>query len=92
VLIRPDRRGIRNAALSVVSDELSFQDMDSIFREKTEKGVPVTFGWLASLMIWGVKDLNTMFRFINERDYSADPPWLKERLEPTTVAEWVDTI
>jgi hypothetical protein len=66
--------------------------MDSIFREKTEKGVPVTFGWLASLMIWGVKDLNTMFGFINERDYGADLPWLKERLEPMTVAEWVDTI
>jgi hypothetical protein len=54
--------------------------------------VPVTFVWLARLMIWGVKDLNTMFGFINERDYGAALPWLKETLEPTTVAQWVDTI
>jgi hypothetical protein len=54
--------------------------------------VPVTFGLLARLMIWGVKDLNSMFGFINDRDYGADLPWLKERLEPTTVAQGVDTI
>jgi hypothetical protein len=91
-LVRPDRTGIRNEALSAASDELSFEGIDLIFRAKTGKGVPVTFGWIARLMIWGVKDLNTMFGFINDRDYGADLPWLKERLEPTTVAQGVDTI
>ena len=91
-LVRPDRTGIRNEALSIASEELSFQDVDLIFKRKTGKGVPTTFEWFASLMIWLVKDLNTMFRFINERDYGADLPWLRERLEPTTVAQWVDTI
>lgn len=91
-LVRPDRTGIRNEALSVASDELSFEDVDLIFKKKTGKGVPVTFGWLASFIIWLTTDLNTMFRFINERAYGADLPWLKERLEPTTFAQWVDTI
>ncbi|CZR56365.1 related to nucleoside-diphosphate-sugar epimerase family protein [Phialocephala subalpina] len=91
-LVRPDRTGIRNEALSIASDELSFEDIDLIFKRKTGKGVPVTFRWAASLMIWLVKDLNTMFSFINERDYGADLPWLKERLEPTTFEQWVDTI
>ena len=91
-LVRPDRTGIRNEALSVASDELSFQDVDRIFKQKTGKGVPVTFGWPAMLMIWLVKDLYTMFQFINERDYGADLPWLEERLEPTTFAQWVDTL
>jgi uncharacterized protein YbjT (DUF2867 family) len=91
-LVRPDRTGIRNEALSVASEELSFDDIDGIFKKKTGKGVPVTYEWPASLMIWLVKDLNTMFRFINERAYGADLEWLKERLQPTTVAEWVDTI
>ena len=91
-LIRPDRTGIRNEALSVASDYLSFPEVDEIFKKKTGKGVPVTYGWFTSLMIWMVKDLNTMFNFINERDYGADLPWLKERLEPTTFAQWVDTI
>jgi uncharacterized protein YbjT (DUF2867 family) len=91
-LVRPDRTGIRNEALSIASDELSFQEVDSIFKQKTGNGVPVTFGWLAGSMIWMVKDLYTMFGFINERDYGADLPWLKERLEPTTFAQWVDSI
>jgi hypothetical protein len=91
-LIRPDRTGIRNQALSVASDELSFDDIDLIFKKKTGQGVPVTYGWLASSMIWSVKDLNTMFRFINEREYGADLSWLKERLDPTTFTQWVDTL
>lgn len=91
-LVRPDRTGIRNEALSVASDELSFEDVELIFRQKTGKGVPVTFGWPAKLMIWLVKDLYTMFQFIDERDYGADLPWLREKLEPTTFAQWVDTL
>ncbi len=87
-LVRPDKAHIRNEALSIASDELSFQDVDSIFKAKTGKGVPVTYGWLSSFMIWSVRDLNTMFRFVNERDYGADLPWLKERLEPTTFAQF----
>ena len=91
-LVRPDSTGIRNQALSVASDELSFEDIDAIFQKKTGQGVPVTLKWPAVLMIWLVKDLNTMFSFINERDYGADLPWLKERLEPTTFAQWVETL
>ena len=91
-LVRPDRTEIRNQALSVASDELSFQDVDLTFKKTTGKGVPVTFGWAAYLMILLVKDLNTMFSFINERDYGADLSWLKERLEPTTFVQWVETL
>ncbi|KAK5062911.1 hypothetical protein LTR84_004987 [Exophiala bonariae] len=91
-LVRPDRTGIRNEALSIASDELSFQEIDLIFKKKTGKGVPVTFGWATWLIIWLVKDLNTMFSFINERDYGADLPWLKTQLEPTTFAQWVETL
>jgi uncharacterized protein YbjT (DUF2867 family) len=91
-LLRPDKTGIRNEALSVASDELSFEDIDLMFKKKTGAGVPVTYGWVASPMIWSITDLNTMFRFINERDYGADLPWLKARLEPTTFAQWIDTL
>jgi hypothetical protein len=91
-LVRPDKTGIRDEALSVGSEELSFQEIDLIFKWRTGKGVLVTFEWFTILMIWLVKDLNTMFRFIDERPYGADLPWLKERLEPATIAQWVDTI
>lgn len=88
-LVRPDRTGIRNQALSIASDELSFKDVDDIFVRHTGKGVPVTYGLLARFIIWMVKDLRTMFGFIGERAYGADLPWLKSQLEPTTFEQWV---
>ncbi|RSL78894.1 hypothetical protein CEP51_007820 [Fusarium floridanum] len=88
-LLRPDRTGIRNQALSIASDELSFKDIDDVFIRHTGKGVPVTYGLLARFIIWMVKDLRTMFGFIGERAYGADLPWLKSQLEPTTFEQWV---
>ena len=89
-LVRPDRTGIRNQALSIASDELSFEDIDKCFIKHTGKGVPVTYGLLARSMIWMVKDLNTMFGFIGERPYGADLSWLRTKLEPTTFEQWVE--
>ncbi|KFY15637.1 hypothetical protein V491_05610 [Pseudogymnoascus sp. VKM F-3775] len=88
-LLRPDASGIRNSALSIASDYLSFDEIDAIFRKETGKPVGVTYGWLARLMIWMVKDLNTMFGWINERDYGADLEELSKTVKPTTFREWL---
>lgn len=91
-LLQPDQTSIRNQAVSIASEELSFQDFDDLFKKRTGKGVPVTYWWLAVLMILLVKDLRTMFGFIYERDYGADLEWLGERLRPDTVEEWIEGI
>ncbi|KAE9380937.1 NAD(P)-binding protein [Stipitochalara longipes BDJ] len=91
-LVRPERTRIKNEALSIASEELSFEEFDGIWKRETGKGVPVTIGWLAMLVIWLVRDLNTMFHFIDERGYGADLGWLRERVEPTSVAQWVNSI
>ena len=91
-LVRPERTGIRNEALSIASEELSFAEFDAIWRKKMGNGVPITIGWFAMFVIWMVKDLNTMFQFIDERGYGADLEWLRDRVEPTSVAQWVDSI
>lgn len=88
-LLRPDSSNIRNTAVSVASDMLSFDEIDQIFREETGTPVGVTYGWLARLMIWSIKDLSTMFGWINERDYGADLEELSKTLQPTTFREWV---
>lgn len=87
--LRPDASGIRNTAISIASDELSFQDIDDIFRKETGNPVGVTYGWFARLMIWLVKDLRTMFGWINERPYGADLEELAKTVKPTTFREWV---
>ncbi|KAL6850830.1 hypothetical protein ACO1O0_007956 [Amphichorda felina] len=88
-LLRPDASGIRNTAVSIASDYLSFQEIDEIFRKETGSPVGVTYGWLARLMIWLVEDLRTMFGWINERDYGADLEELAKTVKPTTFREWV---
>ncbi|KAF9111660.1 hypothetical protein BGX27_004601 [Mortierella sp. AM989] len=88
-LLRPDASGIRNTAISIASDELTFQEIDDIFRKETGSPVGVTYGWLARLMIWMVKDLHTMFAWINERAYGADLEELAKTVKPTTFREWV---
>ena len=88
-LLRPGASGIRNTAVSIASDYLSFQEIDDIFRKETGSPVGVTYGWLARLMIWLVEDLRTMFGWINERDYGADLEELAKTVKPTTFREWV---
>lgn len=89
-LVRPDTTGVRNQALSIASEELSFNDIDDMFKEHTGKGVPVTNGLMTRAMIFLIKDLRTMFGFIGERPYGADLNWLQSKLEPTTFREWME--
>lgn len=88
--LRPDSgEGLRNAAVSIASDNLSFEEVDQIFRQETGQPVGVTWGWLTRLMIWMVTDLRTMFAFINEREYGADMKTLGKTVPPTSFREWV---
>jgi uncharacterized protein YbjT (DUF2867 family) len=88
-LLRPDRAGLRNEAISIASDYLSFQEVDEIFRQETGRSVEVTWGWLTRLVIWLVTDLRTMFAFINDREYGADLETLARIVPPTTFRQWV---
>lgn len=88
-LLQPDASSLRDEAISVASDKVSFDEVDEIFRQETGSPVGVTYGWLARFIIWAVKDLHTMFGFINEREYGADLQKLAETVQPTTFREWV---
>ena len=88
-LLRPEHFELRNEAVSISSQELSFNDVDDIFKRHTGHGVPLTYGFLARFLIWMVKDLRTMFGFIGRRDYGANLSWLHARVKPTTFEEWV---
>ena len=88
-LLRPDLSGIRNTAISIASDELSFKDIDNIFKEETGQPVGVMNGLAARFMIWSITDLRTMFDFIGGRDYGADLNKLSKTVKPTTFRTWV---
>jgi uncharacterized protein YbjT (DUF2867 family) len=88
-MVRPDDAALRDTAVSIASECLSFQEVDEIFLQETGQPVGVTWGWLARLAILMITDLRTMFSFINERDYGADMETLAKTLPPTTFREWV---
>lgn len=55
-LVRPNRTGMRNQALSIASDEMSFDQVEAAFTKHTGRVVPVTTGLLARGIIWLVND------------------------------------
>lgn len=88
-LLRPDRAGLRNQSVSVASETLSYAEADKVFREETGHGIALTNAWLTWVVVWLVKDLRTMFGWIDERDYGADLEWLGRWIEPTSFRAWV---
>ncbi|KAE8375351.1 nucleoside-diphosphate-sugar epimerase family protein [Aspergillus bertholletiae] len=82
----------KNRALSLAGDELSYDDMARIFKRVTGKRVPLTYGFLARLLMWAFKELGVMFRWFYESGYKADIPALK-RIHPglKNFEMWLET-
>ncbi|KAJ5688954.1 hypothetical protein N7462_003346 [Penicillium macrosclerotiorum] len=72
----PDR--YKNQCLSLAGDELTFDEMSKIFEEKTGKKVPLTFGFVARLLMWMMKDLGYMFQWFYDTGYGANISELKK--------------
>ncbi|MCJ1473585.1 hypothetical protein MMC13_002236 [Lambiella insularis] len=75
--MEPENPEYRNKALLLAGDDLTFDEADKIFKEKTGQGMPTTYGFLASLLLWAVKDMGLMFRFFREKGFGADIEVLK---------------
>ena len=81
----------RNQAISVAGDELTFEEADSKFREKTGGvPIPVTYGFFGTLLLWVVGDMKKMFDFFDGTGYTADIGRVKRLVGVTGFEEWVD--
>ncbi|MCJ1286050.1 hypothetical protein MMC26_005392 [Xylographa opegraphella] len=70
--MEPENPEYKDKAYSLAGDELTWDEAERIFREKTGQSIPTTFGFLASFVMWAVKDVGLMIRFIRERGFGAD--------------------
>ncbi|KAL3467656.1 hypothetical protein BJX64DRAFT_248263 [Aspergillus heterothallicus] len=59
-------------AVSIASDELTFDEMARIFKNKTGKDLPTTFDFIARFVMWMVTDLGKMFRWFHDEGYKAN--------------------
>ncbi|KAF7540295.1 hypothetical protein G7054_g1515 [Neopestalotiopsis clavispora] len=65
-------------AISLAGDELTFEQMSAIFKEKTGSDVPLTWGFLGKLTLRLSKEMGTMFEFFEKEGYGANIKELRE--------------
>jgi uncharacterized protein YbjT (DUF2867 family) len=64
--------------ISLAGDELTFDELNELFKRKTGTDLPTTFEIVARGMLWAVTDLGSMFRWFNSDGYGADIEGLKK--------------
>lgn len=81
----------RNRALSLAGDELTYAQLNQVFKDKTGKGVPTTFGFLGSGLLWGVKEMGTMMDFFRDTGLAADIPALRKEFPGLkNLGDWIE--
>ncbi|KAI4150715.1 MAG: hypothetical protein LQ340_003940 [Diploschistes diacapsis] len=80
----------KNRAISVAGDELTYEQADKVFMEKTGQAIPTTYGFIASLVLWLSHDVSSMFKFFNDPGYTADISYVRNLSRPKNFSEWVD--
>lgn len=90
--LQPENPEYKNKAISLAGDELTFEQMSQVFRERLGYKLPTTFHFLARFIMWMVSEMGTMFRWFNEEGFAVDIPKLK-RLNPglKDFGTWLET-
>lgn len=58
--------------ISLAGDELTYDQMATVFKQKMGKAVPTTFRIPVWLMMMAVKELGLMFKWFHDQGYGAD--------------------
>ena len=82
----------KNKAISLAGDELTFGQLSKVFKERMGYEIPTTFNFVARFIKWMVSDLNTMFRWLDEKGCKGDIPKLR-RMNPglKDYGTWLET-
>ncbi|KAI9038855.1 nucleoside-diphosphate-sugar epimerase family protein [Aspergillus affinis] len=62
----------KGTAVSLAGDELTYEQMAKVFKEKTGQKVPTTFRPVCSVLMASMKDFGLMFRWFRDEGYKAD--------------------
>lgn len=82
----------KGKAISLAGDEVTYQQLAAIFREKTGSGVPITWDILARILLATSKEMRTMFSFFEKEGYAADIEALRRQYPRLKdVRTWLET-
>ncbi|KAF7592529.1 hypothetical protein BBP40_012753 [Aspergillus hancockii] len=68
----------KGKTFSLAGDELTYEQMEQVFKQKTGNNVPTTFRLPVRLMMAAVKELGVMFKWFHDEGYGADIPALRK--------------
>ena len=90
--LQPESPEYKNKAISLAGDDLTFGQVNQVFRERLGYEVPTTFEFVARFIKWMVSDLNMMFRWFDEEGMVVDIPKLR-RMNPglKDLGTWLET-
>lgn len=81
----------KGKAISIAGDELTFDGMRSIFEQKTQHSLPMTFRPVCPLFMAMMKDMGYMFKWFRDEGYKADIPSLRStNPEMMDFATWLE--
>lgn len=69
-LMDPDKYW--NRAISLASDELTFDQAAAVFKNKIGSDMPTTYDVVGSFTLWALKDIGTMFKWMNKEGFGAN--------------------
>lgn len=61
--LQPENPDYKNKAISLAGDDLTFDQINEVFKEKLGYPTPTTFEFLANFLKWMMKELGTMFKW-----------------------------
>ncbi|KAI1129197.1 hypothetical protein F5Y10DRAFT_276899 [Nemania abortiva] len=73
-----DPQSYKGRAISLAGDELAFDEAARIFKQKTGQNIPITSGWVTSLMLFLLKGIGAMFKWMREEGFGANIQELKK--------------
>lgn len=79
-------------AISLAGDELTFGEVNAVFKGKFGYDIPTTFGFVGTVLLWAVADVRLMFKFYEEFGYGADIQQLRKE-HPTllSLSDYLET-
>ncbi|KAF5700924.1 hypothetical protein FGLOB1_10485 [Fusarium globosum] len=79
-------------AVSLAGDELTLEEFETIFKEKTGRDLPYTYSLVVYPIMAMVKELGYMFKWFKDQGFGADLKALrKEYPELMTFGTWLET-
>jgi hypothetical protein len=77
-------------SISLAGDDLTLEEAKKVFQSKVGYELPMTFGFLASGMLWAIGEVGIMFRWFYTDGYGADIKALKKQHpELLDFGEWL---